>query len=669
MASAIDPTKPVAGNPTTESVRLNFAAAKSEIEVLQQTAGVGPQGPIGPTGPSGQVAVGTVTTTAPGTNATVNNVGTATSAVLNFSIPRGDAGTVGGGITETQAVDAVRQGQVRFQEANITNAPAAFPTSPNIATTDPVVSAGWELTAGSGAGGTYTHTGGTGVLAYPVTITQDDIYQFVFTATSDPWTSGEPRFFDMYFRTAPTTAAGQQQVGFRNTGGTTTTTRAVATFSHLVIVPNSAWRGTFTLTRVVRATTHNSFTFNLKDNRVVVKGNSLYFGGGGEVAATDTQDNTAFGLNTLAGNTTGNGNTAVGFYALSGSSSGNQNSAFGWRALNNNGTGANNCAFGAYASMSNTSGSGNVSMGRYALNYNSTGGNNTALGYLAMLQNLAGNNNVAIGHEAMRMNYTGLDNTIIGAQSYREATAGNQNVTLGYWAGRYLANGSTVLLRADNSIFIGYHSRSNANNQTNQIVIGANAQGGGSNTITLGDGSITQLRCNVQDISALSDVRVKDEIQLADLNLCFDAVKNLPVHRWHWQPVAGFRRDRHVTGFLSGELKKVWPHRVMEADEYLVVRDADGNPVYKTVTEVVEPDEDGGMPEVETRQIQETVKIERLARVELTEVLPTLWGAVQRLIQKNEALEKQLAELKPSGEPKPAAEAKPSILGGGARRK
>ena len=31
MPSAIDATKPVAGNPTTESVRLNFAAAKSEI--------------------------------------------------------------------------------------------------------------------------------------------------------------------------------------------------------------------------------------------------------------------------------------------------------------------------------------------------------------------------------------------------------------------------------------------------------------------------------------------------------------------------------------------------------------------------------------------------------------------------------------------------------------
>lgn len=35
MASAIDPTKPVFGNPDTESVRANLLAAKNEIEALQ----------------------------------------------------------------------------------------------------------------------------------------------------------------------------------------------------------------------------------------------------------------------------------------------------------------------------------------------------------------------------------------------------------------------------------------------------------------------------------------------------------------------------------------------------------------------------------------------------------------------------------------------------------
>ena len=56
------------------------------------------QGSTGATGPGGAAAtvqVGTVTTGAAGSVATVTNVGTATAAVLNFSIPQGDTGASG----------------------------------------------------------------------------------------------------------------------------------------------------------------------------------------------------------------------------------------------------------------------------------------------------------------------------------------------------------------------------------------------------------------------------------------------------------------------------------------------------------------------------------------------------------------------------------------------
>lgn len=39
MTSAIDATKPIQGNPTTSSVRTNFATAKAEIEALQTRSG------------------------------------------------------------------------------------------------------------------------------------------------------------------------------------------------------------------------------------------------------------------------------------------------------------------------------------------------------------------------------------------------------------------------------------------------------------------------------------------------------------------------------------------------------------------------------------------------------------------------------------------------------
>lgn len=54
-------------------------------------------GPTGPTGPSGAatITVGKTTTTNPGTNATVTNVGTNENVILNFGIPRGATGPTG----------------------------------------------------------------------------------------------------------------------------------------------------------------------------------------------------------------------------------------------------------------------------------------------------------------------------------------------------------------------------------------------------------------------------------------------------------------------------------------------------------------------------------------------------------------------------------------------
>ena len=72
----------------------------------------GPKGDPGDTGPAGAdglaatVEVGTVTTGAPGTDAAVENVGTPTAAVLNFTIPRGNPGSGGGGDASFPAVMA-----------------------------------------------------------------------------------------------------------------------------------------------------------------------------------------------------------------------------------------------------------------------------------------------------------------------------------------------------------------------------------------------------------------------------------------------------------------------------------------------------------------------------------------------------------------------------------
>lgn len=68
-----------------------------------------PRGDKGDTGDAATIAVGTTTTTAPGTSATVTNVGTSEAAIFDFGIPRGAGvnagGTVGQFLTKASGTD------------------------------------------------------------------------------------------------------------------------------------------------------------------------------------------------------------------------------------------------------------------------------------------------------------------------------------------------------------------------------------------------------------------------------------------------------------------------------------------------------------------------------------------------------------------------------------
>ena len=72
----------------TPIVSLNGELAMPEKVWMQ-----GPPGPQGDPGAAATVTVGTVTTGEPGTDAIVTNSGTESSAVLDFTIPRGETGT------------------------------------------------------------------------------------------------------------------------------------------------------------------------------------------------------------------------------------------------------------------------------------------------------------------------------------------------------------------------------------------------------------------------------------------------------------------------------------------------------------------------------------------------------------------------------------------------
>jgi hypothetical protein len=209
---------------------------------------------------------------------------------------------------------------------------------------------------------------------------------------------------------------------------------------------------------------------------------------------TTGNENAALGKSALESNTTGVRNSAVGFNALYANTTGLSNAAFGHEALRENINGSSNSALGKGALQSNTSGSANTAVGNSAMGANQTGQNNSVLGVSALFLNSSGSSNSAMGREALFSNSTGSNNAAIGFQALYNNTTGANNIALGSTAGKFLANGSTSLTITNNSVFLGVDSRANADNETNQIVIGHLAIGGGSNSVVIGNSSITSNR-------------------------------------------------------------------------------------------------------------------------------------------------------------------------------
>jgi hypothetical protein len=87
--------------------------------------------------------------------------------------------------------------------------------------------------------------------------------------------------------------------------------------------------------------------------------------------------------------------------------------------------------------------------------------------------------------------------------------------------------------------------------------------------------------------------------------------------------------DENVTGWLADDVERVFPKSVQKQDRYFPVLDENGEQVYEELE-----DEDG------IRLVPKMFLLEDVKDITMTEAVPTLWGAVQRLIQSVEELEK-----------------------------
>jgi len=85
----------VTNSGTAQDAVFNFTIPRGETGATGATGATGSQGPTGNAGSDAVVSVGTVSTGAPGSVVSITNSGSPSSAVFNFSIPRGDVGATG----------------------------------------------------------------------------------------------------------------------------------------------------------------------------------------------------------------------------------------------------------------------------------------------------------------------------------------------------------------------------------------------------------------------------------------------------------------------------------------------------------------------------------------------------------------------------------------------
>ncbi|MBT9168176.1 MAG: hypothetical protein DDT19_01521 [Syntrophomonadaceae bacterium] len=109
----------------------------------------------------------------------------------------------------------------------------------------------------------------------------------------------------------------------------------------------------------------------------------------------------------------------------------------------------------------------------------------------------------------------------------------------------------------------------------------------------------------------VSDKRLKKSIELANLDLCYNAVKNIPLSFYRWRDdVYSVEqvRDRGMLGWIADDVEKVYPKAVKTVPFELLTKE----------------------------------KIEDCKSVNNDQVYAALYGAVQKLIEKVEALERRI---------------------------
>lgn len=141
-------------------------------------------------------------------------------------------------------------------------------------------------------------------------------------------------------------------------------------------------------------------------------------------------------------------------------------------------------------------GNENVAIGSGVLVSNINGHSNTATGFASMKSNQSGSQNTALGFESLLMNSKGWFNTALGHQSMLNNVSGGGNTAVGF--GSMLSNRSGY-----NNTLLGHIADVGVDGLDNATAIGYKAVVNTSNTIQLGNGSVTTIYSGVGNNATL----------------------------------------------------------------------------------------------------------------------------------------------------------------------
>lgn len=181
------------------------------------------------------------------------------------------------------------------------------------------------------------------------------------------------------------------------------------------------------------------------------------------------------------------------------------NIAYGAQAMAGSSTAAGGNSAVGYATLYGvTTGIGNTGIGYFACYGVQDGTSNTGVGFQALFTNPSGAYNTAVGRDVL-YNCTGSFNTSVGFQSLVAVNSGTYNTALGMYAGNNITTGS-------HNINIGLSTQASAVSVNNEIVIGDQITGKGTNTAYIGGSSGAYNGANTTTWATTSDKNIKKNI-------------------------------------------------------------------------------------------------------------------------------------------------------------